>query len=498
MNTFSDSLRLAWQLIFSADAELWRIALLSLQVSGTAVLVGAVFGLLLGAGLAVARFPGHGLLVWLVNTLLALPAVVVGLLVYLLLSRAGPLGPWGLLFTPAAMVVAQSLLVTPLIAALSRRLVQAALDEGGDQLRSLGAGPLSCALLMLVHERVAVATVLLTAFGRAVAEVGAVMMVGGNIAGITRVMTTSIALETSKGDLALALGLGLVLLGIVGAVNGVIMLLHWCGARTRPAKAPAAAALPPLLPDMHDRPAMPAPAEAQPLITLRQAGVVFGDCVALRDVSLTLMRGDRLALVGANGSGKTTLLRLLHALVAHSGSVERAALQPEGRMPHAAMLFQQPFLLRLSVFHNVWIGLWLRGVPKLERAGRCHEALARVGLDSQAGRPARALSGGQQQRLAIARAWATQPDLLLLDEPTASLDPRAKREVETLIEQIAAAGVTVVMSTHNLGQAKRLASRMAYLEGGRLVVERSVDQFFTDPTLPPEAAQFLRGELPWT
>ena len=156
---------------------------------------------------------------WALNTLLALPSVVVGLLVYLMLSRSGPLGSWGLLFTPTAMVIAQSILVVPLIAALARRLVLEGLAEGGDQLQSLGAGPLMSALLMLLHERYGVLTVLLTAFGRAVAEVGAVMIVGGNIQGVTRVMTTAIALETSKGDLPLALALGLVLLGVVGLVN---------------------------------------------------------------------------------------------------------------------------------------------------------------------------------------------------------------------------------------------------------------------------------------
>jgi tungstate transport system ATP-binding protein len=496
MSTFADSWRLAWTLIVGGDVDLWRIAMLSLQVSGIAVGIGAVAGLLLGAWLAVARFPGHGVLVWGVNTLLALPAVVVGLLVYLLLSRAGPLGPLGLLFTPTAMVVAQSVLVTPLIAALSRRLVLAALDEGGDQLRSLGAGQLACALLMLVHERLGVATVLLTAFGRAVAEVGAVMIVGGNVAGVTRVMTTAIALETSKGDLALALGLGLVLLGIVGAVNGVIMLLQWWGGRPRaplPAPQPLRPEHPPVAPS-----AAPVEADPQPLIALQRVSVAFGDFTALRDVTTTLSRGERLVLVGANGSGKTTLLRLLQGLVPHAGIVTRARLQPEDRLPRAAMLFQQPFLMRLSVFRNVWIGLWLRGIPSTERAARCHEALARVGLGSQAARPARALSGGQRQRLALARAWATQPDLLLLDEPTASLDPGAKREVEALIEQIAHTGVTIAMSTHNLGQARRLATRVAYLEGGRVVVERPVDLFFTDDALPAEAAQFLRGELPWT
>jgi ABC-type tungstate transport system substrate-binding protein len=165
-----------------------------------------------------------GALVWLVNTLLALPSVVVGLLVYLLLSRSGPLGNWGLLFTPSAMVVAQSLLVTPLIAALTRRLVVDGLAEGGEQLRSMGAGGLLAALLVLFNERLALFTVLLTAFGRAVAEVGAVMVVGGNIDGVTRVMTTAIALETSKGDLPLALALGLLLLGVVGLIN---LLLGW-------------------------------------------------------------------------------------------------------------------------------------------------------------------------------------------------------------------------------------------------------------------------------
>jgi tungstate transport system permease protein len=221
----ADSLALAFQLITQADAQLLGIVALSLRVSLTACAIGALAGLLLGAWLAVARFPGHGALVWLLNTLLALPSVVVGLGVYLLLSRSGPLGSWGLLFTPTAMVIAQSILVVPLIAALSRRVVGDAMAEGGDQLRSMGAGPLTAALLMLLHERLAVVTVLLTAFGRAVAEVGAVMIVGGNIAGVTRVMTTAIALETSKGDLPLALALGLVLLGVVGLIHGLIGLL---------------------------------------------------------------------------------------------------------------------------------------------------------------------------------------------------------------------------------------------------------------------------------
>ena len=232
----------------------------------------------------------------------------------------------------------------------------------------------------------------------------------------------------------------------------------------------------------------------EPLLTLVDAQVRFGAVHAIRGVTLTLHRGERLALVGANGAGKTTLLRLLHGLVPGSG---RQAHPVEGRPLVAAMLFQRPFLLHLSVLRNVTLSLWLRGVPAAQRPERALQALQRVGLAELARRPAHALSGGQQQRLALARAWALQPDVLFLDEPTASLDPSAKREVEQLVADLAADGVTVVMSTHNLGQAKRLCTRVAYLEQGQLRADLPVDQFF-DPVNPPAAAAaFLKGELPW-
>jgi ABC-type tungstate transport system substrate-binding protein len=224
MSAFAESLATAFDLIVHADPVLLRTVALSLQVSGSACLIAAVVGLALGAWLAVAHFPGHRWLVLLLNTSLALPAVLVGLIVYLLLSRSGPLGSWGILFTPPAMVIAQTVLVLPIIAALTRQFVGDALRDGGDQLRSMGATPLTCALLMLVHGRWAVMTVLIAAFGRAIAEVGAVMIVGGNIDGFTRVMTTTIALETSKGDLPLAMALGLVLLLVVGVVNALLGL----------------------------------------------------------------------------------------------------------------------------------------------------------------------------------------------------------------------------------------------------------------------------------
>jgi ABC-type tungstate transport system substrate-binding protein len=237
VSAFAESFQTAVSLVLHADPVLLRTVGLSLLVSTSACAIAAGFGLAAGAWLAVTAFAGRRALIALLTTLLALPSVVVGLVVYLLLSRSGPLGAWGILFTPGAMVIAQTILVLPVIAALSRQLVADSLRDGGDQLRSMGAPPLAAALLMLVHERWALVTILLTAFGRAISEVGAVMIVGGNIDGVTRVITTTIALETSKGDLPLALALGLVLLALVGLVNVAISVAQRAQGGLTPALA---------------------------------------------------------------------------------------------------------------------------------------------------------------------------------------------------------------------------------------------------------------------
>jgi tungstate transport system permease protein len=226
MNAFYDSFTTALQLVVSGDAGLWAIVTRSLAVSATACLLACGVGLLLGAWLAVARFPGRPIVLTLLNTFLAIPSVVVGLVIYLLLSRSGPLGFLGWLFSFQAMVLAQAILVLPLVTALTRQVVEDTDRNHGEQLSSLGAGMGLRSLLMAWDERYALLTVLITAFGRAVSEVGAVMIVGGNIEGFTRVMTTAIALETSKGDLPLALGLGLVLLGVVLLLNSAVALLR--------------------------------------------------------------------------------------------------------------------------------------------------------------------------------------------------------------------------------------------------------------------------------
>jgi tungstate transport system permease protein len=215
----------AARLVFAADATLFGIVLLSLKVSLSAVAVAAAVGLPLGAALAISRFPGRQVLLVTLNALMGFPPVVVGLLVYLLLSRAGPLGELGLLFTPTAMVVAQAILVTPIIAGLSRQVLEDAWHEHAEQLRSLGATTATAALTLLWDTRYSLVTVVLAGFGRAAAEVGAVMIVGGNIDGVTRVMTTAISLETSRGDLPLALGLGIVLVTVVFLINAAAQII---------------------------------------------------------------------------------------------------------------------------------------------------------------------------------------------------------------------------------------------------------------------------------
>ncbi len=226
MSDFSSALWAAFSLVIQLDSDLAEIVFLSLKVSLIAVSGAALIGMPLGAALALFRFRGRASMVVLLNALMGLPPVVVGLAVYLVLSRSGPLGVFGLLFTPTAMIIAQLILVTPIIAALTRQVIDDLWREYEEQFRSLGAGPGQRITALLWDGRFSLATAVLAGFGRASAEVGAVMIVGGNIDHVTRVMTTAIALEVSKGDLALALGLGIILITLSLAINGVSYVIN--------------------------------------------------------------------------------------------------------------------------------------------------------------------------------------------------------------------------------------------------------------------------------
>ena len=241
------------------------------------------------------------------------------------------------------------------------------------------------------------------------------------------------------------------------------------------------------------------------LFDLQAVSVRFGRTEALKNVDLQVLQGQRLALIGSNGSGKSTLLRVLNGLITPKSSQKSGymlgTLQTDANM-RQAMLFQRPHMLRTSVLANVAMGLWLGGVRWAEAKTRALEALARVGLQNEALRSAKTLSQGQQQRVALARAWVCLSDpalqnVLMLDEPTASMDPHAKREVEALMHDFAAQNMTLVFSSHNLGQVKRLATHVAYLEHGKLLAYLPVDDFFDAEKLravSPAADAFLKGE----
>lgn len=235
------------------------------------------------------------------------------------------------------------------------------------------------------------------------------------------------------------------------------------------------------------------------LLPLQLDEVVFavGDRRIIDGVTLALAAGPRTILVGPNGAGKSVLLRLCHGLLAPTSGTVRWSHPPVAGAPRRqAMVFQRPVMLRRSAMANVLYALKVAGIPRLEHASRAHEALRKVGLLPSSNHPARVLSGGEQQRLALARAWSIHPEVLFLDEPTASLDPGATHEIEAVIQAMHADGTKIVMVTHNLGQAHRLADEIVFIHRGRIAEHAPADRFFKHP-VSREAAEFIKGELPW-
>jgi tungstate transport system ATP-binding protein len=234
-----------------------------------------------------------------------------------------------------------------------------------------------------------------------------------------------------------------------------------------------------------------------PLI-LEDVSFVAGGRAIIDRLSCEFTPGPRTVILGANGSGKSVLMRLCHGLLAPtSGRIVWRGSRDDHRPRAQAMVFQRPVMLRRAALANVTYGLELAGIPKSQRDERAREVLDAVGLSAVANRPARVLSGGEQQRLALARAWALEPEVLFLDEPTANLDPGATREVERIVDQIHASGTKIVMTTHNLGQARRLADEILFISAGRLADHAPVQRFFAEPSTA-EAAAFIKGEVPWS
>jgi tungstate transport system ATP-binding protein len=229
-------------------------------------------------------------------------------------------------------------------------------------------------------------------------------------------------------------------------------------------------------------------------LRLERVSFAAGGRTIIEPLDLTLEAGASTVILGANGAGKSVLMRLMHGLLAPSTG--RVAWSTEGPRRRQAMVFQRPVMLRRSALANVVYAIDAAGVPVGQQLRLAREALQEVGLAYAAGRPARVLSGGEQQRLALARAWALHPEVLFLDEPTANLDPGATREIEAVIKAFDVAGTKIVMSTHNLGQARRLGDEVIFLHQGRVAERAPIEKFFPRPA-SPEAAAFIKGELPW-
>ncbi len=411
----------------------------------------------------------------ILNALMGLPPVVVGLAIYLLLSRSGPLGSWGLLFTPQAMIVAQTVLIAPIIAALTRQTMEDLWSEYRDELAAMDVGPLGRIATLIWDGRFSLVTALLAGFGRAAAEVGAVHHRGRQYR----------RLHPHHDDRDRA-----------GDLEGRSAARH----RARPRA------------DRHRRRGqrrclglaaggrticgvtMRAPVTDLPIV-LEDVSFSAGGVTILERISLALAAGPPTVLIGPNGAGKTTLLRLIMGLIAPTrgrvtwgGREQVASDASRHRVPTAGDASPQRR------------GQYPLCARRRRRAARARAARAPRALRAcrpwraRRRRPARKLSGGEQQRLALARALAKEPQILLLDEPTASLDPAATKAIEDVIRNVAASGIKVVMSTHDLGEAKRLAGEIVLVHRGRVIESGPADAFFSAPKTE-EARRFTAGEL---
>ncbi len=489
----------AFLLLISGNPELWGIIQRTLQVSLSATLLGAILAIPLGIWLAFSRFPMRQVYIIGINTFMGLPPVVVGLLMYLLLSHSGPLGFLRLLFTPSAMAVTQALLAMPIIAAITCQHLEPIADRLKEFLYSLKATCGQTLWILMLEGRSAILTAVLAGFGRAIAEVGAVLIVGGNIAHETRVMTTAIALETSKGDLALAVALGIVLLSLALAVNVCGGLLQFL-ARYRTV-IPGGF----FFKNKEEKPftlqqnlvVLPGHKHPTPSLEYSQVGVTINQHFLLQGIDCKLASTGCSVLLGHNGAGKSVFLRVGSGLLPHTQGkirwIEHGACATPS--PKRAIVFQAPVMLSRSVLANVALPLRLAGVSKQTSAQRAHEALKHCQMGHLARRSAAVCSLGERQQIAMARALVVKPRVIFMDEPTANLDPTASGRIERFVLHMKQNGVKIIMATQHLGQARRLADEIVVIHQGKLIEQTPAATFFQQPKTK-EGRAFLHHELP--
>ncbi len=420
------------------DAVTAAITARTVVVSGAATVLAVLVGVPLGYAIARRRFRGRTALLGVINTGMGMPPVVVGLVVWLLLVRSGPFGGLDLIYTRRAMVLAQFLIATPIVIGFTTAAFQALPPRLGDLLVVLGASRLRMLWLLAREAKLGLLVAVMAAFGAIVSEVGASMVVGGNLERSTRVLTTAIVTETSRGEIERALVLGLVLLALSFAVNLTLTMVQQV--------------LPPLM-DLH----------FDGVRVARAAGFTL-DIPALR------VRGGRVtAVLGPNGSGKTTLLRLIAGLDRPDEGQIRFGDGAAGRRPPVGFVFQEQVFVRDSVRGNLDLGLRLRGVPQAERRARVDEAATLLGIAHLLERRADHLSGGEGRRVSLARALCLRSPIVLLDEPLEGLDERTyARLLDELPQLLSAFEATTLLVTHDRREALRLAEDLIVLVGGQV------------------------------
>jgi len=442
MQSFSESLLEAFKLLATFDGDLQEIILLSLHVSLTAVVFASLIGLPAGAWLATTESRLRPYLVTLVTALMGLPPVVVGLVVYLLLSNAGVLGPLQLLYPPTAMIIAQTILIVPILVALTRQTIHGLYKQHRQQLSLFCVGTTGLIKTLLWEGRHGLMTALLAGFGRAIAEVGAVIIVGGNIK------------------------CGCAITGIVfNSKRGALVKMSGDSSQVRPIRA-------------------------RGLLIERQNRVLL-DIPALQ-----LGTAKCSAIVGPNGAGKSLLVKALSALSpADSGHVIWGETPPDRhRRFKVGLLLQRPVLLNRSAMSNVIYALQAKGMKRSSAKDSAFAALESAGLGAMANVSAERLSGGEQQRLALARALALKPDMLFLDEATANVDPASTLVIEQQLGQAIKGGLGVVFVSHDMGQVKRLADEVILMHQAQVVEQSSSTDFF-EHTINPITLSWLAGEI---
>src|SRR5213594_2994449 len=469
MDFLGEGLRRAVALLLAGDGEVYGIAVLTLKIGLIATVLACGLGIPVGFVLATRPFWGRRAALTVVNTALAFPTVVVGLLLYGLLSRRGPLGGFGWLYTWQAIVIGDVLLAFPIAAALSAAAVQGVDPRIRRTAETLGAGPWRAAWTVAREARLALAAVITAAFGQTVAEVGAAMIVGGNIRGATRTLTTAVALYTAQGDFGLALALGVVLLLLALVVNVALQVLQGRGGA---------------------------------VVELRAVQHRYEGRVVLDLQRFTVTPGAAVAIVGPNGSGKSTLLRLLALLerpsegevlvdgrAAWSGR-QRGRPAP-GLRRRVTLVEQRPILLRGTVRENLEYGLKLRGMRRPEVNRTVATVGERLGITPLLGRRRHELSDGEVQRVAVARALGLEPDLLLLDEPVSSADRAAAQTLyRALEEERRRRPLAICLASHQLEDAYRWADDVRALAEGRLSPVTPENLFRVE--LPLEGASGLK------